>query len=113
MTRYEDMILELTRLFRPPKRILHSLVFLALQDHEIDINEWKIGVLGVYSDKVENTIKKLIETGKIKVCEDDTLTTDKCVKKKWDVSWIVRRATDRFLLLYTIRHTPHTMWIAG
>ncbi len=101
MVDLRGLILNIIRVYKPPRRILHGLIYLALDgDGGID---WSLGYLGPYSEVVEGVVRELLDSGIIRICPGDRLSLDNCPGDSLDSSRIVSLASKTFIIRETAK----------
>ncbi len=102
MVDLRGLIIDIIRIYRPPRRVLHSLVYLALDgDGGID---WSLGYLGPYSEEVEDVIRDLLGSGIARICPGDRLSLDYCPGDTIDTSRFVSIASKTFIVRKTAKY---------
>ncbi len=100
------LILGIIARYRPPRRILHSLVYLGVEgDGGL---EWRLGLMGPYSPIIDRIIEDLLGRGVVKLCINDRLTLDECPPEDWDASIIVSKAVSKYLIEYTLSYNEYS-----
>lgn len=97
------LILDIIAVYKPPRRILHSLVYLYSGGGGL---RWGLGLLGPYSPIVDRIVDDFLREGVVKICRDGRLTLDDCPSptEDWDASPIVSQAVMKYLIDYTLRY---------
>lgn len=95
------LILEIIDIYKPPRLLLHSLVYLYTRNNDRDLR-WSLTISGVYSPSVEEIVEELIETGKVKVCRNGRLTQDTCPDEEFDGYAFVSEAVNKYLIEETV-----------
>lgn len=100
-----ELVLGIIAKYRPPRRILHSLVYLGV-DGDGGL-EWRLGLMGPYSPFIDRIIEELLGRGIVRICVNDRLTLDECPLEDWDASMIVSKAVSKYLIEYTLGYNGH------
>lgn len=95
------LILEIIDIYKPPRMLLHSLVYLYMRNNNRDLR-WSLTISGVYSPIVEEIIEELIEAERVKVCENGRLTRDTCPDEEFDGYIYASKAANKYLIEETV-----------
>lgn len=90
----EELVLKVVREYKPARSILHSIIYLK---NGVLLKDWTLALTGVYSERLDSVLDKLIREGSIKVCKDGRLTVDECPQEGSDLSGLVNEAVKKFL----------------
>ena len=90
----EELVLKVVREYKPARSILHSIIYLK---NGVLLKDWTLALTGVYSERLDSVLDKLIREGSIKVCKDGRLTVDECPHEGNDLSSLVDEAVKKFL----------------
>jgi uncharacterized protein YwgA len=91
-----ETILWIIRVYKPPRSILHNILY--LKTDNIEGLRWTLSLTGVYSERVDNIIEELLNSGSIRMCNDGRLTTDQCPDRRVNYKGIVDEAIKKYLV---------------
>ncbi len=95
------LILEIIDIYKPPRMLLHSLVYLYTRNSSKDLH-WSLTISGVYSPVVEEIVEELIESEKVRICENGRLTRDTCPEGEFDGYIYASKAVNKYLIEETV-----------
>ncbi len=64
---------------------------------------------GVYSERIDNIIEELLNSGSIKMCSDGRLTIDQCPNRRINYKSIVTEAIRKYLVNEATGLTTNTL----
>jgi len=99
-----EQILDLIKMFYPPRLVIHSLYYLVYGGDGLD---WRVTYTGLYSRRLARIIDQLIRSGQIKICPNDRLVPPdhECPNEEFNSIEIIEKAIKQYMIQETIKKT--------